>query len=61
MKRHINGGGRYVYAFVKKEISLKNKVERVTYGINHNYDPLFGFFDHIVYINEAHVDLTSQA
>ena len=25
------------------------------------YDPLFGFFDHIVYTDEAHIDPTSQA
>jgi transposase len=47
MKRNTNGGGRYVCAFVKKEISQKNKVERVTYSSEHNYD-------------EAHVDPTSQ-
>jgi hypothetical protein len=61
IKWYINRGGRYVYAFVKKEISQKNKLERVTYGIEHNYDPLFGFFDHIIYIDKAHVNLTSQA
>ncbi len=61
IKRHTNGGGRYVYAFVKKEISQKNKTERVTYGTEHNYDPLFGFFDYIIYTDEAHVNPTSQA
>jgi hypothetical protein len=61
MKRHTNGGGRYVCAFVKKEISQKNKVKRATYGTEHIYDPLFGFFDHIIYTDEAHIDPTSQA
>ncbi|KAF2174545.1 hypothetical protein K469DRAFT_707336 [Zopfia rhizophila CBS 207.26] len=39
----------------------KNREERMTYGDTHLYAPLFGFFDHIVYTDEAHVDPTSQA
>jgi hypothetical protein len=61
LKRHTKGGGRYLCAFIKKVISKKNRVERSIYGETHLYDPLFGFFDHIVYTDEAHVDPTSQS
>ena len=46
--------------FVKKVISAQNYANRVTYGKAHLYDPLFGFFDHIVYTDETHVDPMSQ-
>jgi hypothetical protein len=61
LKRHTKGGGRYLCAFVKKAISTKNRQGRGKYGDDHVYDPLFGFFDHIVYTDEAHIDPTSQA
>lgn len=48
-------------AFVRKVISSANKTKRVQYGDDHIYDPLFGFFDHIIYTDEAHIDPTSQA
>jgi hypothetical protein len=60
LKRHTKGGGRYKCAFVKKTISFKNRQNRGAYGNDYVYDSLFGFFDHIVYTDEAHVDLTSQ-
>lgn len=60
LKEHTKGGGRYLCAFVKKTFSKKNRKNRTLYGENHLYDPLFGFFDHIVYTDEAHVDPTSQ-
>lgn len=60
IKRNTKGGGRYLCAFVKKVISTKNREQRATYGDDHIYDPLFGFFDHIVYTDEAHIDPTSQ-
>jgi hypothetical protein len=61
LKEYTKGGGRYKCAFIKKVISKKNRQERGTYGNDHVYDPLFGFFDHIVYTDEAHIDPTSQA
>ena len=42
-------------------ISFKNKAGRVDYGETHVFDALFGFFDHTVYTDEAHIDPTSQA
>ena len=51
-------GGRYKCAFVKKVISAKNYTNRATYGETYLYDPLFSFFDYIVYIDEAYIDLT---
>lgn len=47
--------------YVNKVISDKNYVERAQYGSDHIWKPLFGFFDHIVYTDEMHVDPTSQA
>ena len=61
LKEHTKGGGRYLCAFIKKEISKKNRGERAIYGNDHIYDSIFGHFDHIVYTDEAHVDPTSQA
>ncbi|KUJ06774.1 uncharacterized protein LY89DRAFT_396661 [Mollisia scopiformis] len=61
MKRNTKGGGRYKCAFVKKQISPKNKEEREKYGHDHKKEPLHGFWDHIVFTDKAHVDPTSQA
>jgi hypothetical protein len=61
IKEHTKGGGRYLIAFVKKIISQKNRAGRTQYGEDHIYDALFGFYDHIVYTDEAHVDPTSQS
>ncbi len=59
IKEHTKGVARYKCAFVKKVISAKNRGERGTYGLENVYKPLFGFFDHIVYTDEAHIDPTS--
>lgn len=48
-------------AFVKKVISEKNKEQRTEYGQEHQYKPLFGFWDHIIYTDEMHVDPESQS
>lgn len=61
LKEHTKGGGRYLCAFVKKIISAKNKAQREKYGSDHVWSPLFGFFDHIIYTDEAHIDPTSQS
>ena len=60
MKRHTRGGGRYLMAFIKKVISSANRAQRVEYGEEHLYKPLFGFWDHIIFTDEAHVDPTSE-
>ena len=61
MKRLTKKGRRYICAFVKKEISVKNKAEQETYSSTHIHDPLFSFFNHIVYTDKAHIDPTSQS
>ena len=61
MKEHTKGGGRYLCAFIQKSISQKNREQRTIYSEQHVFNPLFGFFDHIVYTDEAHIDPTSQA
>ena len=59
LKEHTNGGQIYKCAFVKKEISAKNEGERQVYGIKHESKPLIGFWDHIFFTDEAHVDPSS--
>ena len=59
MKELTKEGGRYICAFIKKVILDKNWEERTTYGDTYLYAPLFGFFDYIVYMDEAYVDPTS--
>jgi len=48
-------------AYVNKVISEKNHAERAQYGLDHVWKPLFGFFDHIVYTDEMHIDPTASA
>jgi hypothetical protein len=59
LKEHTKGGGHYIIAYINKVISTKNKAQRERYGTNHVWAPLFGFFDHIIYTNEAHIDPTA--
>jgi len=61
LKEHTKGGRWYKCAFINKTIRAKNHALRETYGQTHLYDSLFGFFDYIVYTDEAHIDPTSQA
>lgn len=61
MKEYTKKGGRYVCAFIQKVLSQKNRLQRTAYGEEHIYDPLFRFFDHIIYTDEAHIDPSSQA
>jgi hypothetical protein len=58
LREHTRGGKFYKCAFIKKQISAKNRGEREAYGERHLYDPLFGFFDYIVFTDKAHVDPT---
>lgn len=59
LKEHTNGGQIYKCAFVKKEISVKNKEERQVYSIEHKGKPLIGFWDHIFFTDEAYIDPSS--
>ena len=61
LKEHTKRSGRYKCAFIKKKISAKNRRNRTKFGAEHIYDSTFGFFDHIVFTDEAHVDPTSRA
>jgi transposase len=60
LKEHTKKGGRYLCAFIKKVITAKNHEDRMVYGNEHLYDEMFGFWDHIVFTDEAHIDPTSQ-
>jgi transposase len=61
LKEYTKMGGRYKCAFVKKVISAQNYTSRAIYSKTYLYDPLFGFFDYIVYTDEVYIDPTSQA
>jgi hypothetical protein len=61
LKEHTKRGAQYLYAYIKKIISTKNCAERTTYSKNHLYNPLFRFFDCVVYTDKAYIDPTSQA
>ena len=47
-------------AFVKKQVSAKNKEERVTYREEHRDDTINEYWSHVVFTDEAHVDPKSQ-
>lgn len=61
INRHTRGGGRYLMAFVKKTISDANRQQRKQYGADHEDAPIEGYWDHIIWTDEAHIDPTSQA
>ena len=61
IKEHTRGGRRYKMAFVKKQISEKNKEERVEYGQRHRNKTIEEFWSCITFTDEAHIDPTSQA
>ncbi|PQE21170.1 Transposable element Tc3 transposase protein [Rutstroemia sp. NJR-2017a BBW] len=61
LKEHTKNGGRYLCAFINKVIIPKNYEGRTIYGNEHLYDEVFGFWDHIVFTDEAYVDPTSQS
>jgi hypothetical protein len=53
---HTYGGRIYKAAFVKKEISTKNKDERITYGYKHKDKSMEDFWSFIFFTDEAHID-----
>ncbi|PQE17584.1 hypothetical protein CJF32_00010590 [Rutstroemia sp. NJR-2017a WRK4] len=61
LKEHTKKGGRYICAFIKKVITPKNHEDRTVYGNEHLYDEVFGFWDHVVFTDEAHIDPTAQS
>ena len=60
LREHTNGGQIYKAAFVKKEISKKNKDERVSYGEEHKDKTVDDFWRYIFFTDEAHIDPTAQ-
>ena len=61
LKEHTNGGQIYKCAFIKKEISDKNKKERVEYGKEYIDKSIEDFWSYIFFLDKAHIDPTSQA
>lgn len=59
LKEYTNGGQRYKCAFVKKDISKKNRQERATYGYTHYEKTVEDFWSYIFFTDEAHIDPTS--
>ncbi|PMD18510.1 hypothetical protein NA56DRAFT_245081 [Hyaloscypha hepaticicola] len=56
LKENTNGGQIYKAAFVKKEISGKNRDERVAYGEEYKEKTIDDFWKYIVFTDEAHID-----
>jgi hypothetical protein len=61
LKKCTNGGQRYKQAYVQKEISLKNRGERVHYGAAHQNKTIEDFWQYIFFSDEAHLDPSSQS
>jgi hypothetical protein len=61
LKEHTKKGQRYKCAFVKKVVSGKNEREGEAYDPKDTDKPLIGFWDHIFFTDEAHVDPTSDS
>jgi len=61
LKQATNGGQRYKQAFVKKEISAKNRKLRVEYGETHQGKRIDDFWQYIFFTDEAHIDPSSCA
>ncbi|KAG9239988.1 hypothetical protein BJ878DRAFT_331560 [Calycina marina] len=61
LKEHTKGGRRYKMAFVKKQVSDKNRAERVTYGTEHRGKSIRKYWSCITFTDEAHIDPSSQA
>jgi hypothetical protein len=60
LKEYTCNARRYKMAFVKKQVSVKNKEGRVTYGEKHKDDTIDEHWSHIVFTDEAHIDPKSQ-
>ncbi|KUJ23971.1 uncharacterized protein LY89DRAFT_744561 [Mollisia scopiformis] len=60
LKEYTNGGQFYKCAFVKKEISARNKDERVAYAHKHKDKTMEDFWSYIFFTDEAHIDPSAQ-
>jgi hypothetical protein len=60
LKEHTKKGIRYLCAFIKKVITAKNHKDRTVYRNENLYNEVFGFWDHILFTDKAHIDPTSQ-
>ena len=56
LREHTKGGQIYKAAFVKKEISERNKQERQSYGEEHKDKSIQDFWRFIFFTDEAHID-----
>lgn len=60
LREHTKDGRIYKAAFVKKEISEKNKDERIAYGEEHKGKTIDSFWKYILFTDEAHIDPSAQ-
>jgi hypothetical protein len=60
LREYTNGGQIYKCAFVRKEISRKNKAERVSYGQQHKDKTIEDFWSYVLFTDEAHIDPSAQ-
>jgi len=61
LKEHTKGGQRYKQAYVRKEISAKNRTLRTKYGEEHKDKSIHDFWQFLFFTDEAHIDPSSMA
>ena len=61
LQKHVPGAGRHKCAFVEKVVLGKNLNERRDYGAEHQDKSIEDFWEHVVFIDEAHVLISSRS
>ena len=61
LREHTNNAQKYQQAYIKKEISKKNREERTDYGERHQHANIEDFWSHVLFTDEAHIDPGSRA
>jgi transposase len=59
LAKNTNKGQKYKMAYIGKDLSEKNLKERVEYGTEHLDDDIDGFWQYIIFSDEAHYDPSS--
>jgi hypothetical protein len=60
LKRETNGAQRFKQAYIKKTLSVANRVARTRYGEKHQNQSVDNFWQYIIFTDEAHIDPSSM-
>jgi hypothetical protein len=60
LKQATKGGQRYKQAYVKKEISKKNRILRANYGRKYEHETIHSFWQFLYFTDESHIDPSSM-